>query len=96
MPVLPPSESWQHCLDDVDRSEEIGLELLPHHRQRALRSRQLFNGADGGYTYPIKSGVMVDLKAGTILRTFARAAKQDIHLSKNLHRLRHGSLTLSH
>jgi hypothetical protein len=96
MPVLPPTKSWQHCLDDIDRSEEVGLELLAHHRQRALRSRQLFNGADGGYTHPIRLGIMVDLKAGTIFRTFARAAKQDIHLPKHLHRLRHGSLALSH
>jgi hypothetical protein len=46
MPIPPFPETWQHSFDDIDRAKEIRLELLSHHRQGLLRSRQLFDRAD--------------------------------------------------
>ncbi len=36
MPVLVFPERGQHSLDDVDGSEEVRLELVPHHCQGSL------------------------------------------------------------
>ena len=46
MPVSLCSHSRQDCLDYVDGTKEVGLELVAHDCQGPLGSRKLFDGTN--------------------------------------------------